>query len=298
MIDLLVQGTPEWRAFRKTKIGASDASAIMGVSPYKSAYALWEEKLGLRDEPQANPAMKRGTSLEDDARLEFERSTQHICVPQVVQHPEYEWAIASLDGLSFCGKIFIEIKCLSSEKHEAALRGEYPEEYIPQLQHQWMCLPDAEEGYYVSYHPAFPESSRLAVIKVSRDDKYAKKLLEKEAAFWWSLQSFEAPKMTDRDYVKRGDVPWQEAAGLYLSPQEEIDSLQTRLNVLLSQQSHARETLIALAGKSSTKGSGISLRQVQRKGLINYSKIECLKSMDLEPFRGPSSSFWRISYEK
>jgi putative phage-type endonuclease len=297
MIELLVQGSPEWRAFRKTKIGASDAAAIMGVSPYKSAYALWEEKLGLRDEPAANPAMKRGTSLEDDARKEFERSTQHICVPQVVQHPEYEWAIASLDGLSFCGKIFIEIKCLSSEKHEAALRGEYPEEYIPQLQHQWMCLPDAEECYYVSYHPAFPEGKRLAVIEILRDDKYIKKLLEKEAAFWWSLQSFEAPKMTDRDYTFRGDVPWQEAAGIYLSPQKEIDELQARLNILLSRQAQARETLIALAGQFSSMGCGVRVGKSTRKGLVDYKAIPELKGVNLDEYRKASSEVWRVTNE-
>jgi predicted phage-related endonuclease len=36
-----------WLAERRKGIGSSDAAAILGVHPYKSAYAVWAEKTGL-----------------------------------------------------------------------------------------------------------------------------------------------------------------------------------------------------------------------------------------------------------
>lgn len=34
----------EWLELRKKYIGGSDASAVIGANPYRSAYALWAEK--------------------------------------------------------------------------------------------------------------------------------------------------------------------------------------------------------------------------------------------------------------
>ncbi len=48
-VDKLVLGSrEEWLQARKNHIGGSDASACVGVNPYKSNVDLWEEKTGLR----------------------------------------------------------------------------------------------------------------------------------------------------------------------------------------------------------------------------------------------------------
>lgn len=36
----------EWLELRKAYIGGSEAGAIIGMNPYKSAYTLWAEKTG------------------------------------------------------------------------------------------------------------------------------------------------------------------------------------------------------------------------------------------------------------
>ena len=41
----LVQQSEEWLEFRRSRIGASDAPIIMGVSPWKTHYKLWVEKI-------------------------------------------------------------------------------------------------------------------------------------------------------------------------------------------------------------------------------------------------------------
>ena len=46
----------QWQDARKGSIGGSDAAAIVGLNPYKSAYALWAEKSG-KIEPEDIPAL-------------------------------------------------------------------------------------------------------------------------------------------------------------------------------------------------------------------------------------------------
>ena len=45
MIETIKTGSrEEWLELRKKYIGGSDASAVVGMNPYRSAYALWAAK--------------------------------------------------------------------------------------------------------------------------------------------------------------------------------------------------------------------------------------------------------------
>jgi hypothetical protein len=56
-----------------------------------------------------------------------------------------------------------------------------------------------------------------------------------------------------------------------------------------------REGLIYLSNGKSSKGCGISLTKVFKKGNIDYSKIPELKGVDLEKYRKPIQESWRIN---
>lgn len=43
----LKHNSPEWLAFRRKGIGASDAAAVLGLSKWTTNVELWEEKVGL-----------------------------------------------------------------------------------------------------------------------------------------------------------------------------------------------------------------------------------------------------------
>ena len=145
------QNTPEWEEMRKNKIGGSDAPVIMEVSPYKTPYELWEEKLDLR--PSATPTynMARGHILEDPARLEAEKMAGFLFFPQVKFHPTIPWMMASCDGIDPEEKHLVEIKSPGKEDHEIALSGQIPDKYFPQLQHQ-LEVCQLEMGYYFSFY--------------------------------------------------------------------------------------------------------------------------------------------------
>src|SRR5271170_7079883 len=142
----LVQNTPEWEEMRKTKVGASDAPVIMEVSPYKTPYQLWQEKLSLATSKQ-NYAMQRGHEMEPMARAAFEELTGLMVTPMVKFHPLHAWMMASLDGVDVSGQNIAEIKCAGKEDHEIALSGQIPEKYFPQLQHQ-LEVCQLEMAYY------------------------------------------------------------------------------------------------------------------------------------------------------
>ena len=54
----------EWLSLRANYIGGSDAAAILGLNPYKSAYALWAEKTGKAVPFEGNIVTKTGAYLE------------------------------------------------------------------------------------------------------------------------------------------------------------------------------------------------------------------------------------------
>ena len=283
-MQAFIQGTEEWLEMRRNAIGASDAPIIMGVSPWKTPHALWEEKLGLRETQPTTEAMKRGSLLEEPARGEFEKATGLKMTPRVMEHPTYDWMIASLDGISEDGKSIVEIKCPGREDHLTALTGEVPEKYYAQLQHQL-----AVTGLYMVYYYSY-DGERGITIEVKRDDKYIDQLISMELAFWNCVQNLEPPKLTERDYVTRDDDLWQTTTASWLEVQAQLEKLVERQEAL-------RQALIDLSGGRNTMGAGIRVQRVVRSGSINYRMIPELRNVNLEQYRKKPVESWRISPE-
>lgn len=179
----LEQNTPEWLKFRRSHIGASDASVIMRTNPYKSIKKLWRDKV-LGEKEYENAAMNWGKDQEANARIHFE--IEHKCAvwPQVVIHPEHDWMSASLDGLDLGQEFIVEIKCPGEKNHALAMSGVIPNHYIAQLQHQLACT-GLDEAYYYSFDGYSGVSIRL-----KRDDEFIKKMIDEEYKFWESISIF------------------------------------------------------------------------------------------------------------
>lgn len=274
----LIQGTPEWHALRKTKITATDACVIMGASHWKTRIQLYYEKLS--NEPPMAPTarMQRGIDLEPIARdLFILRHGIHV-EPKVVIK---DWAMASLDGINILGTKIVEIKCPGEKDHAIALSGKVPDHYYPQLQHQ-MYVCDAPEMYYFSF-----DGIEGVTVKVKRDDEYIKKMVEEEKKFYECLITRTPPEPAEDDYIEREDVLWKQCASNWVSVSSQIKDLER-------EEEELRKQLIFLSGESNTKGAGISLCQINRKGNVDYTKIPELKGINLDKYRKGSTSSWRI----
>jgi putative phage-type endonuclease len=276
----LIQGTPEWIKLRKTKITATDACVIMGASHWKNKLQLYHEKLS--DDPQTpmNEAMQRGVDLEPIARDLFYIKTGIQMFPTVAVK---EWAMASLDGMSAMGgKDILEIKCPGPKDHAIAISGKVPDHYFPQLQHQ-MYVCDLPMVYYFSF-----DGVDGVILKVYRDDEYIEKMIIEEKKFYECLMTKTPPESPEQEYIERMDILWVQLASKWKSLMESISDMQ-------KQEEEVREQLIFLTEGSNSKGCGISLCQVKRKGNVDYGKIPELKNVDLEKYRKPSTSSWRIT---
>lgn len=272
------QGSNTWLELRKTKITASDAPIIDGASHFKTKIQLFNEKIGLTTSYQTD-RMRRGLELEPIARELFSLKTG-ICVhPKVIVK---DWQLASLDGISECGKYLVEIKCAGKHDHDLALHGRVPSHYYPQLQHQ-MYVCNLDTMFYFSF-----DGVDGVALEVLRDDEYLKELNRKEYDFFSCLQNKVAPEPDENDYVENNDPEWQELADRYKRTKEIIEQLE-------QEQEHNREVLIRMSGNNNTRGAGISVMQVRRKGNIDYARIPELKNVDLDRYRKESSLSWRIS---
>lgn len=94
----------QWLKERKNGIGASDAAAAVGVSPYKSNTELWEEKTGRRQPRDISDEsyVKYGTEAEKYIRELFALDHPQYKVDyhefKMIRHPDYPYIFATLDG--------------------------------------------------------------------------------------------------------------------------------------------------------------------------------------------------------
>ena len=179
------QRSPAWFKWRQSRIGASDAAIILGVNNFKSIGQLLDEKLGTRPPEEENAAMKRGNDYEEKARLAFENETGHVVFPQVCVHPEYDWMVASLDGMTIEKDIVVEIKCPGMMvAHETFKFRKIPEYYIPQLQHQ-MAVTGVDKIYYYSFFEGGGACEKFTcLITCERDQSFIDNMIEKEKQFY------------------------------------------------------------------------------------------------------------------
>lgn len=174
----LQQGTPAWLEWRSQGVGASDAPAIMGENPWKSASQLLDEKCG-QETDSSSEAMTRGATLESEARKRFETAMGAQFVPACLRSTKHEWLRASVDGLAIDGSAVVEIKCGESVYRRTSASRRVPDYYFGQLQHI-LAVTELQSINFWCYLPNRPELH----LRIRRDDHYISRLLDAEHQFW------------------------------------------------------------------------------------------------------------------
>jgi putative phage-type endonuclease len=65
----------DWLERRRRGIGGTDAAAILGLSPYRTPLAVWQDKLGLANDVEPTPPMEWGLRLEDTIADAYQSTT-------------------------------------------------------------------------------------------------------------------------------------------------------------------------------------------------------------------------------
>lgn len=104
MVEMKILPSREEWLKNRTKIGGSDASAIVGLNPYKTNTDLWMEKTGqiVPEDISDKPYVKYGTQAEMYLRglfrLDFPQYKVDYVDNNMFLNDLFPWAHASLDG--------------------------------------------------------------------------------------------------------------------------------------------------------------------------------------------------------
>ena len=175
----------EWLQVRRSGIGGSDAAAALGLSPWKSALELWQEKVSGQNQPhQENEAMIWGRLMEPVITREFVRRTGLAVTPMrsMLQAANWPWMLADLDGLvedPQRGRGVFEVKTASAYKQDQWAEDRCPDSYLLQINHYM-----AVTGLSFAVICVLIGGNKLQWLTVDRDDELIASLVELEHRFW------------------------------------------------------------------------------------------------------------------
>lgn len=173
----IIQGTDAWFAVRCGKVTASRISDVVaktksGWGASRATYMgelIAERLTGIPMPSYTNAAMQWGIDTEPQARAAYEfYSDAKVELIGFVDHPHIPMTGASPDGL--IGKDgLVEIKCPNTATHIETLLGQsIPSKYTNQMQWQMFCT-ERQWCDFVSFDPRMPESMRIFIRRLNRD---------------------------------------------------------------------------------------------------------------------------------
>lgn len=174
----------EWLLLRRNGIGGSDAAAIMGLSPWRTAMDVWLEKTGefTRDDEhdEENEKMYWGTVLEAVVAKEFTRRTglKTRRMNVMIQSRKHPFMLANVDRLVVGQPAGLECKTTGLYNLDDWRIG-IPEYYYPQVQHYM-----AVTGYDTWYVAVLIGGQEYKHYEVPRDDGFIRELVAAESDFW------------------------------------------------------------------------------------------------------------------
>lgn len=283
------QNSEEWLAWRASGIGSSDAAVVLGESPYKTPYELWEERTGRSSGDNIGYAGYIGHRAEPYIRRLYEQITGDIYEPVVMVSEEYPFMLASLDGRTLQCDRLIECKLNDVEKHSMAKKGIVPIYHLIQMQHQ-LLVSGCEEAIYLSApytdHPDQLREKDLVVIVVLPDLEFQQELIIAEAQMVEHIATDTPPKNSNP--VKEIHTKqWKRAAAKWKRCKKHYDDAKAELDA-------AKNVLVKLADEVSAKGEGLKLTKSWRRGSVDYKAVPELAGLNLDSYRGKGSFQYSI----
>ncbi len=206
---IILPSREEWLKHR-SRIGGSDAAAIVGLNPYKTNTDLYSEKTGQKESPDISdkPYVLYGTKAEEHLRelfrLDFPQYTVQYFDNNMFLNSKYPFAHASLDGEltdedGRRGILEIKTTNILQSMQKEKWRDRIPDNYFIQVLHYLMVTEfdfvvlkaqlKSEFGgqIYLQTKHYFIERSEVLV-----DIEY---LAEEERKFWQCVEAKKMPNL-------------------------------------------------------------------------------------------------------
>lgn len=180
----------QWLEYRRTGIGGSDASTIVGLNPYSSPYYLFCDKMGALPEKDDTEAMRQGRDLEQYVADRWMERTGKTCRRNnyMWRSTRWPWMLADIDREIVGENAGLECKTTSPyNKHDFA-GGEVPLTYYAQCQHYMAVM-----GFDRMYLAVLVLNRGFYDFVIDRDDDEIEALAAAEGEFWDLLRREEPP---------------------------------------------------------------------------------------------------------
>lgn len=280
----------EWLTVRNQGIGASDAAAAIGISPYQSRLELWMIKTGRMSSELTNAPddlgspMYWGNVLEPIVAEHYSRKTglKVRRVNSVLQHPDPDkaWMLANLD-YAVVGSDDVQIlECKTAGEYGARLwQDGVPDYYQCQVQHQL-----AITGKQVADVAVLICGQEFRIYRIERDDDLIRELIELEREFWQFVET-DTPPPSDcsvsADKALRALHPKDNGIAIDLSDDDnfnqvfhELTELRTAAQQLSFKESELKQQIQQRMGDASVAQFAT--------GRINWKKSKDSVSLDTQ----------------
>ena len=265
----------KWLDLRRGYIGASDAGAVLGFNPYRSAVDVYLDKIGQSDNLDDNLSMLIGREMEPTIKKLFE-DYENVKVRndnKIRLDDQYEFLGTNLDGVVVGETVPVEYKT-------AAVWDEIPDYYFCQIQHQ-MMVTGAEDCYLAVL--VLGRNKQFIVEKVKRVDNFVDGMKGRLVSFWNDNVLKQIPPQPES---------LKDAKKLYISTDpdsivdanEEVFSEYLKLNALNKQKSEVEHDI------SLTKKNIMIFMQdkevVERGGIpiVTWKKSRSIRRFDRKRF--------------
>ena len=189
----------EWLKVRSQGIGGSDCGTVLGLNPYKSAYSLAAEKIGLLEPADLanNAKVWFGTQLEAVVAARFEYETgKKVHRRGTLRDPEHPYMLANIDRWVVGENAGLEIKTADYHMRDAwgdpddPKDSRVPDAYYCQCMH-YMAVTGADYWYIA----ALIGGNDFRLKRIERNEEDIAYIQEKEEDFWNLVQAKKLPPL-------------------------------------------------------------------------------------------------------
>lgn len=181
LVSTLNLDKKEWLKYRKSGIGGSDAGAVCGLNPYRTAMQVYQDKVSEEIEEVDNEAMRQGREFEDYVAKRFMEATGKKVrrANAMFYNEENPFMLADVDRMVVGENAGLECKTASPYMADKWKDGNIPLSYQIQCYH-YMAVCNADAWYLavVIYGREFK------YYKIERDEVVIADLIQIEKTFW------------------------------------------------------------------------------------------------------------------
>ena len=284
-INTLGMSREEWLAHRKNGIGGSEVAALLGASPYKTAYDVWLDKTNRKDDSDevgAKEAVQWGNILETPIADEYaNRTGNKVARVNKMMFHENGIMFANIDRRIVGQNRILEVETAGLRvAHQWGGDGtdQIPDWYLLQVQH-YLSVTGAE-GADVA---ALIGGQELRIYHIERDNEIIA-MLEKAVEKFWPHVVFDTPP-TNPPSVDHAKALWGVKPAILDSVEKEdaeevvnsIKSIQAEIKELQAKEKEAKGLLADMIGEHEAvtcKGKVVATWKHQVSNRFNAKKLK------------------------